>query len=130
MERRRFDTGGKIEASLTDYAKAAQATAAAERVAFIDLNAMSQVLYAALGPEQSAQAFAAPAGKVDKTHHNNYGAFLLARCVARGLVEAQLEVSRELLPEFRDFDPARPESPEVVAIPPSPRFTHQRPLGN
>lgn len=130
MERRRFDAGGKVDASLTDYAKAAQATAAAERVAFIDLNAMSRVLYAALGPEQSARAFAAPDGKVDNTHHNNYGAFLLARCVARGLVEAQLAVSRELLPEFRDFDPARPEPPEVVAIPPSPRFTHQRPLGN
>jgi lysophospholipase L1-like esterase len=130
MERRRFDAAGKIEATLTDYAEAAKATAAAEGVAFIDLNAMSQVLYAALGPEQSARAFAAPDGKVDNTHHNNYGAFLLARCVARGLVEAQLAVSRELLPEFRDFDPARPESPEVVAIPPSPRFTNQRPLGN
>ena len=130
MERRRFDAAGKIEATLTDYADAAKATAAAEGVAFIDLNAMSRTLYTALGPEKSAQAFAAPGGKVDNTHHNNYGAFLLARCVARGLVEAQLEVARELLPEFRDFDPARPESPEVVAIPPSPRFTNQRPLGN
>jgi lysophospholipase L1-like esterase len=130
MERRRFDAAGKIEATLTDYAKAAQATAAAEGVAFIDLNAMSRTLHAALGPEQSAQAFAAPGGKVDNTHHNNYGAFLLARCVARGLVDAQLALARDLLPEFRDFDPARPESPEVGAIPPSPRFTNQRPLGN
>lgn len=130
MERRRFDAAGKIEATLADYADAAKATAAAEGVAFIDLNAMSRTLYTALGPEQSAQAFAAPGGKVDNTHHNNYGAFLLARCVARGLVDAQLEVARELLPEFRDFDPARTESPEVVAIPPSPRFTNQRPLGN
>jgi lysophospholipase L1-like esterase len=130
MERRRFDAKGKVQASLTDYAQAARATAIAERVAFIDLNALSQVLYAALGPEQSANAFAAPAGQVDNTHHNNYGAFLLARCVARGLVEAQLDVARELLPEFRTFDPARPESPEIVAIPPSPRNTHQRPLGN
>ena len=130
MERRRFDAAGKIEATLTDYAKAAQATAAAEGVAFIDLNAMSRTLHAALGPEPSAQAFAAPGGKVDNTHHNNYGAFLLARCVARGLVDAQLALARDLLPEFRDFDPARPESPEVGAIPPSPRFTNQRPLGN
>jgi len=130
MERRRFDAAGKIEATLTDYAKAALATAAAEGVAFIDLNAMSRTLHAALGPEQSAHAFAAPGGKVDNTHHNNYGAFLLARCVARGLVDAQLALARDLLPEFRDFDPARPESPEVGAIPPSPRFTNQRPLGN
>ena len=130
MERRRFDAAGKIEATLADYADAAKATAAAEGVAFIDLNAMSRTLYTALGPEKSVQAFAAPEGKVDNTHHNNYGAFLLARCVARGLVDAPLEVARELLPEFRDFDPARPESPEVVAIPPSPRFTNQRPLGN
>lgn len=130
MERRRFDAAGKIEATLTDYAKAAQATAAAEGVALIDLNAMSRTLYASLGPEQSAQAFAAPGGKVDNTHHNNYGAFLLARCVARGIVDAQLALARDLWPEFRDFDPARPEPPEVGAIPPSPRFTNQRPLGN
>jgi lysophospholipase L1-like esterase len=130
MERRKFDAAGKIVPSLADYARAARDTAAAEHVAFVDLNAMSIRLYEALGPELSAQAFAAPAGLVDNTHHNNYGSYELARCVARGLVEAKLQLAGELIREFRKFDPARPDDPKSLAVPPSPNFTNQRPLGD
>ena len=72
----------------------------------------------------------APGGKQDDTHHNSYGSYELARCVARGIVEARLPISRELLREFRTFDPSQPESPETFAIPASPHFTNQRPLGD
>lgn len=44
-----------------------------EGTAFIDLNAMSKRFYEAFGPQRSALAFAAPDGKQDNTHHNNYG---------------------------------------------------------
>jgi len=130
MERRNFDPEGKVVPSLAEYAKAARETAAAERVAFIDLHAMALPFYEALGPEASAQAFAAPGGKVDNTHHNNYGSYELARCIARGIVDARLRLAAELLPEFREFDPARPDTPETFAVPPSPNFTNQRPLGD
>ena len=130
MERRGFDAAGKVVPSLADYARAARETAAAERVAFIDLNARSIPLYEALGPEASAQAFAAPGGKVDNTHHNNYGSYELARCVAQGIVDAKLPLARELIREFRKFDPARPDAPQAFAVPPSPHFTNQRPLGD
>ena len=130
VERRRFDAAGNVDPTLADYARAAAMTAEAEGVAFIDLNAKSMVLYAALGPERSACAFAAPGGTIDNTHHNNYGAYQLARCVALGLVEAKLAAAAALRPEFRTYDPARPEPPEGFVVPPSSKFTQQRPLGN
>ena len=130
MERRRFDATGKLEPTLADYARAARETAAAEHVAFVDLNAFSQQFYAALGPEQTAAAFAAPGGKVDNTHHDNYGAYELARCVAQGIAEAKLPLAAELVREFRKFDPAKPDDPKTFVVPPSPNFTNQRPLGD
>ena len=130
MERRRIDAAGKLVPTLADYARAARETAAAEHVAFIDLNALSQQFYAALGPEQSAAAFAAPGGKVDNTHHDNYGAYELARCVAQGIADAKLPLAAELDREFRQFDPAKPDDLKSFAVPPSPNFTNQRPLGD
>jgi lysophospholipase L1-like esterase len=130
MERRGFDAAGKVLPSLADYARAARETAAAEQVALIDLNAMSKPFYEALGPELSAQAFAAPGGTVDNTHHNNYGSYELARCVARGIADAELPLAGELVREFRKFDPAKPDDLKTFAVPPSPNFTNQRPLGD
>lgn len=130
MERRGFDAAGKVLPSLADYARAARDTATAEHVAFIDLNALSKPFYEALGPELSAHAFAAPGGNVDNTHHNNYGSYELARCVARGIVDAKLPLAGELIREFRKFDPAKPDDLKAFAVPPSPNFTNQRPLGD
>jgi hypothetical protein len=65
-----------------------------EKVALIDLNAMSQPLYQAMGVEGSKRAFVHyPAGTFpnqkeelkDDTHFSNYGAFELARCVVEGI---------------------------------------------
>lgn len=130
MERRNFDAEGRVVPSLADYARAARETAAAEKVAFIDLNAMSIQLYEALGVEGSAAAFAAPDGKVDNTHHNNFGSYELARCVARGIAETKLPLAEELVDDLWNFDPARPDDPRTFAVPPSPNFTNQRPLGD
>jgi len=130
MERRGFDETGKVKPSLADYARASREAAAAEHVAFIDLNAVSKVLYEALGPEKSAEAFAAPNGKVDNTHHDNYGSYELARCIVAGIRDAKLDLAGELVREFRKFDPARPDDLKAFAVPPSPNFTNQRPLGD
>lgn len=130
MERRRFDAEGQVVPSLADYARAAREVAAAEGVAFIDLNAMSRRFYEALGPEKSAQAFAAPEGKVDNTHHNNYGSYELARCIVQGLRDAKLGIAAHIADDFPAFDPAHPDDPRTFAVPPSPNFTNQRPLGD
>ena len=58
MHRRSFDSStGKIINTLSDYPEAMRQTAKEERVALIDLNAMSKTLYEAWGPEKSIKAF-------------------------------------------------------------------------
>ena len=130
MERRAFEADGKVRGSLQEYADAARQAARDLGVAFIDLNAMSKALYAALGPERSAAAFAAPGGKVDNTHHNNYGSYELARCIVQAIHEQQLPPARFITGEFTGFDPARPDDLAAFKVPPSGNFTQQRPLGD
>jgi lysophospholipase L1-like esterase len=131
MERRNFDEHGKVQPSLTDYADAARQAAQELKVAFIDLNAMSKPFYEALGPEKSKLAFAEPTpGHIDNTHHNNYGAYELAKAIVVGLRQAKLPVAAFVIDDFGQFDPAHPDPVEAFAVPASPGFTHQRPLGD
>jgi lysophospholipase L1-like esterase len=130
MERRGFDANGKVVPSLIDYADAARQSAQALGVPFIDLNATSRVLYEALGVEGSKAAFALPApDRLDNTHHNNYGAWLLAQAVAAGMRDAQVPAAAQLVDGF-SFDPAHPPPAARFAMPASPHFTNQRPLGD
>lgn len=131
MERRNFDAQtGKLRPSLLEYADAARAVATDMKLAFIDLNGMSQQLYAALGPERSQAMHPLNNGKLDNTHHNNYGAMQLARLVALGLREARVPVAAELRDDLGPLDPARPQAPEQFHVAVSPGFTQQRPLGD
>jgi lysophospholipase L1-like esterase len=130
MERHAFDENGHVRPSLADYARASREVAEQERVAFIDLHAMSVKFYESLGPERAAQAFAAPNGVVDNTHHNNYGSYQLARCVVQGVRDAKLAIAKFISPEVSAYDPAQPDAPERFPIPPSPLVTTQRPLGD
>ncbi|MFC5462670.1 rhamnogalacturonan acetylesterase [Massilia niabensis] len=130
VERRAFDEAGKVKPSLLEYAEAARQTAKELGVPFIDLNTMSQTMYAALGVEGSKAAFASPApGKLDNTHHNSYGSYLLAKAIGLGLRQAGVPVAAQLLPDFR-FDPARPDPVAGFAVPPSPSRATARPLGD
>lgn len=130
MERRNFDAQGRLRPSLLEYADAARAVAADMKLAFIDLNGMSQQLYAALGPERSQAMHPLNNGKLDNTHHNNYGAMQLARLVALGLREARVPVAAALRDDLGPLDPARPQAPEQFHVAVSPGFTQQRPLGD
>lgn len=130
MERRNFDAEGRIKPSLTEYADAARAVAQDMKLAFIDLNAMSQQLYAALGPEHSQAAHPMNNGKLDNTHHNNYGAMQLARLVALGLRQAGVPVAAQLRGDLGPIAPGNPQPPEQFRIAASPGFTQQRPLGD
>ncbi|RJG21267.1 rhamnogalacturonan acetylesterase [Massilia cavernae] len=130
VERRAFDEEGRLKPSLLDYAEAARQSARELGVPFIDLNVMSRTLYEALGPEGSKAAFAAPApGRLDNTHHNSYGSYLLAKTVALGMRQAGIPVSAQIVPDFR-FDPARPDPVATFALPASPRRTQERPPGD
>jgi lysophospholipase L1-like esterase len=130
MERRRFDEHGRLTPTLADYAEAARQSAQELGVPFIDLNTMSKTMYEALGIEGSKAAFALPEpGKLDNTHHNNYGSYQLAKAVLLGMRQAGIPAAAHIVDDFR-YDPARPDPVEGFAVPPSPRRTTQRPAGD
>lgn len=129
MERRGFDAAGKVIPSLADYAEAARQSARELNVAFIDLNALSKPLYEALearGPEFSRQAFAGQ----DNTHHSNYGSYELSKLIAQSLRDQKHPLAQFIVDDFRPLDPALPDDPAAFAVPPSPNFSNQRPLGD
>ncbi len=130
MERRGFDESGKVRPSLVDYANASREIAHELCVAFIDLNALSQTLYAALGVDKSARAFATPGGRVDNTHHNNFGSHQLAQCIVQAIRDQKLPLAKFIRDDFKGFDPAKPDDPDKFAVPASAEFTNQRPLGD
>ncbi len=130
MERRGFDDAGNVRPSLIDYAEAARQSARELDVAFIDLNALSKTLYAALGVERSAHAFANPGGKIDNTHHNNFGSYQLAQCIVQSIRDQKLPLAQFIRTDTPAYDPARPDDPDKFAVRASGEFTNQRPLGD
>lgn len=126
VQRRTFDTDGKITNSHGDYPEAVRQLAKEENVPLIDLNATSKLLYEAWGPELSKQAFAPN----DNTHHNNYGSYELAKCVVEGIKAGNTGLASYLTSGIVTFDPKRPDPIESFALPPSPKINSVKPLGN
>lgn len=129
-QRRNFAPDGTIRNTHGDYPAAVRAVAAQENVALIDLEATSRALYEALGPEKSPLAFSN--GGKDPTHHNNYGAYELARAVAQGIRQSPslADLAAHLADDFPAYDPAQPGAPDAVAVPASPLRSSLRPRGN
>lgn len=124
-ERRSFE-GDRIVSTLAEHVAAAKRVAAAEQVPLIDLNAATVTLYEALGPERAAMAF--NDGGADKTHHNNYGAWLLANAVA-GEIRRVIPALAPHITAAR-FDPRHPPAAESVAIAASAGSSAIRPAGS
>lgn len=123
---RRMWTGDRIKPTLADYAAAVKAVGASETVPVIDLNAASIAFYEALGPARAPLAF--NDGGKDATHHDNYGAWVLARSIAQGL--AALPVGAHLRPDLSPFDARRPPDPATFRLAPSVTRDATRPDGN
>ncbi|WP_421738904.1 rhamnogalacturonan acetylesterase [Caulobacter sp.] len=128
MHRRKFDAAGKIVNTLGDYPDAVRAVARETGVTLIDLHAMSAAFYEALGPDQAWKAF--NDGGKDATHHNNYGAYQLARCVAEAIRVSGLPLARSLAADVSPFDPARPTPPDAFVLPESLARSSVAPRGN
>lgn len=126
-ERRNW-TGAQIRPTLADYAAAVRAVGAETGVPVIDLNAASIRFYEALGPARAPLAF--NDGGRDATHHDAYGAWVLARSVAAGIAAAGLPLAEALLPEARTFDPARPPDPATFCLASSGARDSTRPDGS
>jgi lysophospholipase L1-like esterase len=129
MNRRTFDANGKITNSLAGYPDAMLEVAAKQRVALIDLNAMSKTLFEAMGPEDSKKAFMHFAANSfpnqtdaisDDTHFNDYGAYELARCMVHGIREAKLPPRKLLDKDVPDFNPGQPDRQSTFSLPPTP----------
>jgi len=127
-QRRNFDAQGKIINTHGDYPQAVREVAAEEKVALVDLEALSRTLYEALGPGLSPCLFAN--GGKDATHHNNLGAYLLAQCVVKSLREANVPLTPQLVDDLPSFDPAHPGNPDDFKLPASPLRTTVAPRGN
>ena len=139
INRRKFNADGKIVNTLGDYPEAMRQLAVRERVASIDLNAMSKTLFEALGPEGTLKAFVHhPAGTfpgqdkplADDTHFNSYGAYELARSVVEGIKANGFAIARFLLEDVKPFDPAHPDPVAGWNLPASPPVTATTPDGN
>lgn len=125
-ERRNWDGQGHIAGTLTDYANVVRAVAAEEKVPLIDLNADSKTIYEALGEANAPTAFNDEGA--DKTHHNNYGAWLLASAIAERIRANVPDLAPHVT--MPAFSPAKPPTPKQLRIPPSLAYSEQRPAGS
>ena len=128
MHRRKFDAAGKIVNTHGDYPQAVRETAQALGVALIDLHAMSATFYEALGPDNAWKAF--NDGGKDATHHNNYGAYQLARCVVEGIRANVPDLAAHLAADLPPFEPGKPPAPETFTLPASAASSQELPRGN
>jgi lysophospholipase L1-like esterase len=126
-----FDDSGHIVNSLADYPQAARDVAAATHTALIDLTAMSETMFNAMGPgpDGAVHAFMHfPANTfpgqnqayADNTHFNNYGAYELARCIVHGIRQANLPIAKFLDPAVPDMDPAKFDPFPAFSLPDTP----------
>ncbi|MER7488511.1 rhamnogalacturonan acetylesterase [Streptomyces sp. NPDC126497] len=115
VERRRFDADGRAVPSHGEYPAAMRALAAEERVALLDVQALSLALWQELGAEETKKYFNWTASEQDNTHFNPPGAIAVARLVARELLRTRVLAPRDV----RRLDAEIPESwitwPEAVA---------------
>jgi lysophospholipase L1-like esterase len=130
MHRRTFDANGHITNSHGDYPEAVRQVAREKSVALIDLQAMSKDFYEALGAEKSAAAFSTVDGKTDGTHHNAYGAYELAKCIAKSIAAVQPDLARHLADNLSAYDPAKPDPVATFNLPASPQVSVDKPYGN
>jgi lysophospholipase L1-like esterase len=124
MNRRTFQ-GDIVTNSLKDFPDAVRALAKEDDVPLIDLHAMSKTLYEAVGPNHSGVFFKTG----DGTHHNNYGAYELARCVVEGVRQNQLKLVKYLAADVIPFNPAKPDPLDEFKVPASPRTGSTPPVG-
>jgi lysophospholipase L1-like esterase len=138
MNRRVFDETGHIKQTLGDYPQAMRDIAAEDHLGLIDLNAMSKVLFEAMGPEGTVKAFVhypadtfpdQPKELKDDTHFNAYGAYELARCIVQAIRDQKLPLAPFLQPGIPPFDPAHPDPFDSIHIPASPFVSTDTPYG-
>lgn len=91
------------------YPQAMREVAEEEHVPLIDLYNMSIVFYENAGAD-AAKILA------DGTHSTAYGGYEFAKCIVMGIKENKLELASFIVDDFRDFDPAHPDSDAALNL--------------
>ncbi len=139
MNRRNFDSSGKVVMTLGDYPAAMRLVAKELHVPLIDLNEMSKTLYEAWGKKESEKAFVIypansfpnqPKAFNDNTHFNPYGAYEIARCIVQGMKDIQLPLAEYLKKTVTPFNPAKPDAINQFNWPLSITVSVAKPDGN
>ncbi|KQS93711.1 rhamnogalacturonan acetylesterase [Chryseobacterium sp. Leaf394] len=139
MNRRVFDGNNKIVNTLDDFPDAMREIAKEEKVDLIDLNALSKTLLEAMGPEEAKRAFVhypansypnQPAALADDTHFNTYGAYELAKCVVKSIVDQNLTLKKYISKNYKNFNPNKPDKVEDFHWPESVFMESLKPDGN
>lgn len=139
MNRRVFDENNKIVNTLDDFPEAMREIAKEEKVDLIDLNALSKTLFEAMGPENAKKAFVHyPANSypnqktllADDTHFNPYGAYELAQCVVKSIVDQNLSLKKYISKHYKNFNPNKPDDVEKFHWPESVFMESLKPDGN
>lgn len=139
MNRRVFDENNKIVNTLDDFPDAMRQIAKEENVDLIDLNAMSKTLFEAMGPEKAKKAFVhypansypnQPTALADDTHFNTYGAYELAKCVIKSIVDQNLPLKKYISKNYKTFNPNKPDDVEKFHWPESVFMESLKPDGN
>ena len=102
MDRGARGTGAPAHAH-GGYIEAMREVAREEHVALIDLYTMSIAFYEAAGAD-------APKILADGTHSTAYGGYEFAKCIVMGIKQNKLELANFIVDDFKDFDPAHPDS--------------------
>ena len=102
------------------YPEAMREVAKEEQVALIDLYAMSMVFYEAAGSD-------APKILADGTHSTAYGGYEFAKCIVMGIKQNKLELAKFVVADFKDFDPAHPDTAASLGL--EHLFDGDRPAG-
>ncbi|MFF5141170.1 rhamnogalacturonan acetylesterase [Streptomyces sp. NPDC013157] len=103
VERRRFDADGNAVPTHGDYPAAMRALAAQERVALLDIEALSLALWQALGVEATKTYFNWTDTEQDNTHFNPPGAIAVARLVAQELLRTRVLARHDVVRLHKDI---------------------------
>ena len=102
------------------YPQAMREVAQEEHVALIDLYASSDIFYQSAGAD-------APKILADGTHSTAYGGYEFAKCIVMGIKQNKLDLASFITDDFKDFDPAHPDTADALNL--GPLFSSGTPRG-
>ena len=91
------------------YPEAMREVASEEHVPLIDLYNMSIAFYENAGAD-------APKILADGTHSTAYGGYEFAKCIVMGIKQNKLDIAKFIADDFKDFDPAHPDSAAALNL--------------